>query len=189
MTPETRGRTVKAPRTRCPPPPPGRPGSHRLPDVRQREPQREDDGDDEKVGEALAGGLGPGQAERLVLLLLLLGLGRHTETMRGKEGSAPAAAAAHQSSSEPHQSPGKVVKARIEIRTALIPFPAPPSGSPSQGRGSSSSLVRPGGGALGGAGMASSPGDGFQGHRLQFPLGANKKRKVPVPGGTEGRIH
>lgn len=45
-----------------------------LPDVRQREPQRQDDWDDEEVGEALAVGLGPGQAERLVLLLLLVRL-------------------------------------------------------------------------------------------------------------------
>lgn len=45
-----------------------------FPDIRQREPQRQDDGDDEEVSEALAAGLGPGQAERLVLLFLFLGL-------------------------------------------------------------------------------------------------------------------
>lgn len=50
------------------------PDTHRLPDVRQRQPQREDDGDDEEVGEALAVGLGPGQAERLVLFLLVFSL-------------------------------------------------------------------------------------------------------------------
>ena len=47
---------------------------HLSPDVRQREPQRKDDGHDDEVGDLLPEGVGPGEAQRLVFILLFLSL-------------------------------------------------------------------------------------------------------------------
>lgn len=47
---------------------------HLSPDVRQRQPQGEDDGQDDKVGEPFPEGVGPGKAQGLVFIILFLDL-------------------------------------------------------------------------------------------------------------------
>lgn len=59
--------------------------THCFPDVGQCEPQGEDDGHDEEVGEALAVAIGPAQAQRLVLVLLILSLHKVMRRGRGEE--------------------------------------------------------------------------------------------------------
>lgn len=53
--------------------------THGFTDVGQRDPQREDDGEEEEIREALSAALGPRQAQGLIFLLVFVTLFKEDE--------------------------------------------------------------------------------------------------------------